>query len=110
MDKVCNNTREIPVPRSINITEISGFYPLQQSLVIGSYVKVLVCEVLLDKVFNKTREIPVPTSRNINEVSGFYLLQQSLVKRSYVKMLVREVLSDRYRIIQEIFQHQGVEK
>ena len=43
------------------------------------------------------------------DVSGLFPLQQSLVIGSYVKMMVRMVLSDRYRIIQEQFQHQGVE-
>ena len=33
-----NNARQIPVPRSTNINDISGLYTLQQSLVIGSYI------------------------------------------------------------------------
>ena len=60
------------------------------------------------EVKKKARKIPV-RSRNINDVSGLYSLQQSLVIGSYVKMMVCRVLSDRYRIIQEQFQYQGVE-
>ena len=44
-----NNTRKIQVPRSGNINDVSGLYPLQQSLVIGSCVKMLVREVLSDR-------------------------------------------------------------
>ena len=32
------------------MTDHSGLYPLQQSLVIGSYVKMVVREVLSDKI------------------------------------------------------------
>ena len=42
--------KKIPVPTIINIYEFSGPYPLQQSLVIGSYAKMLVREVLSDKI------------------------------------------------------------
>ena len=35
--------------------DVSGQYPLQQSLVIGSYVKILVCEVLSDR-YRTTQE------------------------------------------------------
>ena len=42
--------KKIPVPRSINVTDVTGLYPLQQSLRIGSYVKMLVREVLSDKI------------------------------------------------------------
>ena len=44
-----NKTRKIPVPMSRNINDVSGWYPLQQSLVIGSYVKMLVHEVPSDR-------------------------------------------------------------
>ena len=44
MDK--NNTRTIPLPTSRNVTDVSVLYLLQQSLVIGSYVKMLVHEAL----------------------------------------------------------------
>ena len=47
MDK--NNTRTIPVPRRRNMNDVSGLYPLQQSLEIGSYIKMLVCRVLSDR-------------------------------------------------------------
>ena len=40
----------IPVPTSRLINEVSGIYPLQQSLEIGSYVKILAIEVLSDKI------------------------------------------------------------
>ena len=45
-----NKTRQIPVLRSRNITDVSGLYPLKQSLVIGRYVEMLVREVLSDKI------------------------------------------------------------
>ena len=48
-DKIQNNTRTISVPRIRNMTDVSGLYPLQKSLVIGSYVKMLVREVLSDR-------------------------------------------------------------
>ena len=47
--EISQRTRTIPVPRSRNITDVAGLYPLQQSLVIGSYVKRLVHEVLSDR-------------------------------------------------------------
>ena len=47
-DKIQDNARKSPVPRSKNIYDVSGLYPSQQSLVIGSYVKKMVCEVLSD--------------------------------------------------------------
>ena len=47
--QIWNNTRKIPVPQSRNMTDVSGLYPLQQSLEIGSYVKMLVRRVLSDK-------------------------------------------------------------
>ena len=43
-----NNTRQITVLRSRNICDVSGLYLLQQSLVIGSYVEMLVREVPSD--------------------------------------------------------------
>ena len=48
-DKIQNNTKTIPVPRSRNMNDVLGLYPSQQSLVIGSYVKMLVREVLSDR-------------------------------------------------------------
>ena len=33
-DKILNNTRKIPVPRSRNVTDVSGLYHLHKSLVI----------------------------------------------------------------------------
>ena len=59
--------------------DVSGLYPLQQSLVIGSYVKMLVREVLSDRYriiqdkFQYQRVEILITSR------VFYSLQQSLV-------------------------------
>ena len=41
--------KKIPVPRSRNIDDVSGIFPLQQSLVIESYAKMLVREVLSDR-------------------------------------------------------------
>ena len=82
--------------------------PLQQSLEIGSYVKMLVRRVL--SVYRcRITQVPVPRSRNIYGVSGLYHLQQSLEIGSYVKMLMHEVLPDRYRITQETFQYHEVE-
>ena len=46
--------------------DVLGLYPLQQSLVIGSYVKMLVCEVLSDAISNNTRKIPVPIGKEIS--------------------------------------------
>ena len=77
-DKTQNNTTNIPVPRSRNITDVTGLFPLQQSLEIGSYVNMLVREVLSDKTQNNTKKIPVPRSRNITDVTGLFPLQQSL--------------------------------
>ena len=54
------------------MTDVSGLYSLLDSLVIGSYVKMLVRRVLSDKIKSKTRTIPVPRSRNISDVSGLY--------------------------------------
>ena len=85
--------------------DVLGLYPLQQPLVIGSYVKMLVSRVLSDRY--RITKIPVPRSRNINDVSSLYPLQQSLVIVSYVKMLMRRVLSDGYRITQDKFQYHG---
>ena len=49
-------TRKIPVPRIRNINDVSGLYPLQQSLVIGSHVaKMLVRRVQSDK-YKTTQE------------------------------------------------------
>ena len=46
----CNRKdKKIPVPRRRNINELSGLYSLQQSLEIGSFVKILVREVLSDR-------------------------------------------------------------
>ena len=50
-----NNTRTFPVPRSRNIIYVSGLYPLHQSLVIGSYVIMMVYEVLSDR-YRRTQE------------------------------------------------------
>ena len=49
------------------MTDVSGLYSLLDSLVIGSYVKMLDREVLSDKIQNKTRTIPVPRSRNMTK-------------------------------------------
>ena len=68
--------RNIPVPKSRNINDVSDLYPLQQSLGIGTYVKILVHEVLLDHIYNNTRLIPAPRNRNINDVSGLYPLSK----------------------------------
>ena len=51
-NKIVNkiNTREIKVPRSRNMYDVSSIYHLQQQLlVIGSYVKMLVRGVLSDR-------------------------------------------------------------
>ena len=48
--RIDNNTaRKIPVPWRRNINDISRLYPLQQSLVIRSYVKMLMRRVLPDR-------------------------------------------------------------
>ena len=50
-----NHTRSIQVPQSRIRTDVSGLYPLQLSLVIGSYVKMLVPRVLSDR-YTKRQE------------------------------------------------------
>ena len=80
-----NNTRTIPVPRSINMYDVSGFYLLQQSLEIRSYVKMLVHKVL----------------------SARYRIAQEQFQHHWVEifmMMVGSVLSDGYRITQEKLQ------
>ena len=66
----CNNTRKIRVPTCRNINDVSGLNPLQQPLVIGRYVKMLMCEIVSNKIYNNARKFWVPTSRNVNDVSG----------------------------------------
>ena len=44
-----NNTWKIPVPRNRNMYDVLGLYPLQQSLLMGSYLKMLMCRVLSDR-------------------------------------------------------------
>ena len=73
--------RKIAEPRSNSRNDISGLLPLQQSLVIGIYVTMLVHEVLSDRY---RRKIAEPRSKNRNDISGLFSLQQSLVIGSYV--------------------------
>ena len=49
-DKILNNTIKILFQTGRDINDVSGLYPLQRSLQMGSYVKILVREVLSDKI------------------------------------------------------------
>ena len=53
--QISKNTRKIPVQRSRYINSVSGLYPLQQSLEIRSYVKMLVRRVLSHR-YRRTQE------------------------------------------------------
>ena len=86
------------------MTDVLGLYHLQQSLVMVSYVRMLVCERLSDRYRITQEQFQY---QGVEICMTFW--QQSLVIGSYVKMLVRRVLSDRYRRTQEKFQYQGVE-
>ena len=48
-------TSKITVPVNRNINDVLGLYPLQESLVIGRYVKMLARRVLSDR-YRRTQE------------------------------------------------------
>ena len=68
------NTRTIPVPTSRNINELSGLYSLQLSLEIGSFVKMLVRELILDR-YRITQDKFMYQRAEI-DVSGLYPLSK----------------------------------
>ena len=59
--------------------------PVQQSLEIRRYIKMMVHEVLWDRYKMSQEKFQYQGIENSNDVSGLYSLQQSLVIGNYVK-------------------------